>query len=140
MWPILVEKPDGPWSNYYGGLGLGPPHHRQRHLCLPSSTLGLHCPKIVFFQCCPQIMHKICSCPLPKHWFFVSFGIRGMAKWVLGLGRGFSLPTNLRNVHTYIGHLSTYLSHFSNYLGYRPSHPLTHFPHPSPWRWKELKF
>jgi len=22
MWPILVKKPNGPWSNCYGGLGL----------------------------------------------------------------------------------------------------------------------
>jgi hypothetical protein len=111
----LVKKLDGPWSNCYGGLCLGPPHHRQRHLCLPSSILGLYCPKLVFFQCCPQIMHKICLGSLPKHWFFVSSGIQGRAKWVLGLGAGggkggFSLPTNLRSVHTYIGHLSTYLS------------------------------
>jgi len=64
MWPILVKKPNGPWSNCYGGLGFGPPHHRQRHLCLPSSILGLYCSKLFFFQCCPQIMHKICSSSL----------------------------------------------------------------------------
>jgi hypothetical protein len=104
MWPILVKKPDGPWSNCYGVLGLGPPHHRQRHLCLPSSTLGLYCPKLVFFQCCPQIMHKICLGSLPKHWFFVSFGIWGRAKWVLGLPGGGGLgslyqPTQRTYLH-----------------------------------------
>ncbi len=94
MWPILVEKPDGPWSNCYGGLGLGPPHHRQRHLCLPSITLGLYCPKLVFFQCCPQIMHTIVQVHYPNIDFLspLGFGVQQNGFW--GWAWGFLyLPT-----------------------------------------------
>jgi len=127
MWPILVKKLDGPWSNCYGGLGLGPPHHRQRHLCLPSSTLGLHCPKLVFFQCCPQIMHKICLGSLPRHWFFVSFGIRGRAKWVLGLGGGvffINQPTQCTYLHRSPIHLPKPLLYLFRLSTFPPSNSL----------------
>ncbi len=105
MWPILVKKLDGPWSFYYGGLGLGPPHHRQRHLCLPSSTLGLYCPKLFFFN----VAHKLCMRFVHDHYpninflSLLGFGVGENGFWGEG-GRGGSLypPTYTMYIFTQV--------------------------------------